>query len=61
MLNRMHDPSIAVDLTYTGTGVDEEEDDVRVDFDVFGVARDPEKYRRIRSTGVLRYHVEDVS
>ena len=29
-----------------------EEDDFRVDFDYFGYLRNPEEYRRIRSTGM---------
>ena len=40
---------------------EQEEDGFTIDFDVFGHARDPEKYRRIRSTGVLGFGDEDVS
>ena len=54
----------AVDLSYSGSGVrefEEEEDGFTVDFDVFGYMRDQDKYRRIRSTGVLNFSDEDVS
>ena len=40
---------------------EQEEDGFTVDFDVFGHGRDPEKYQRIRSTGVLGFGDEDVS
>lgn len=55
---------IAVDLSFSGSGVkefEEEEDGFTVDFDVFGYMRDQDKYRRIRSTGVLNFSDEDVS
>ena len=54
----------AVDLSYSGSGVkefEEEEDGFTVDFDAFGYMRDQDKYRRIRSTGVLNFSDEDVS
>lgn len=38
-----------------------EDDGFTVDFDNFGFMRDEDKYRRIRSTGVLRFEDEDVS
>ena len=52
--------SLAVDLSYTGMQYEDEEDDFRVDFDYFGYLRNPEEYRRIRSTGVLNMDDEDV-
>ena len=51
---------LAVDLSYTGMQYEDEEDDFRVDFDYFGYLRNPEEYRRIRSTGVLNMDDEDV-
>ena len=54
----------AVDLSYSGSGVkefEEEEDGFTVDFDVLGFMRDQDTYRRIRSTGVLNFTDEDVS
>ena len=56
--------SIVVDLSYSGSGVqefEEKEDGFRVDFDIIGAMRDQDKYRRIRSTGVLNYGDDDVS
>ena len=44
--------SLAVDLSYTGMQYEDEEDDFRVDFDYCGYLRNPEEYRRIRSTGI---------
>ena len=55
---------VAVDLSYSGSGVkefEEEEDGFTVDFDVLGFMRDQDKYQRIRSTGVLNFTDEDVS
>ena len=40
---------------------EQEEDGFTIDFDPFGYGRDPEKYRRIRSTGVLGFNDDDVS
>ena len=60
----LYNTSVAVDLCYSGSGVqefEEEDDGFRVDFDVFGVMRDQDTYRRIRSTGMLNYGNEDVS
>lgn len=51
---------LAVDLSYTGMQYEDEEDDFRVDFDYLGYLRNPEEYRRIRSTGVLNMDDEDV-
>ena len=55
---------LAVDLSYSGSGVrefEEEDDGFTVDFDVLGFMRDQDKYKRIRSTGVLNFGDEDVS
>ena len=52
----------AVDLSYSGVReFEEEEDGFTVDFDVLGYMRDQDKYRRIRSTGVLNFSDADVS
>ena len=54
-------PFYIVDLSYTGMKYeDEDEGDVRVDFDYHGYLRNPDDYRRIRSTGVLNNGIEDV-
>lgn len=51
----------AVDLSYTGVQNEgEDKDGIRVDFDYFGYLRNPDDYRRIRSTGVLNMDIEDV-
>lgn len=40
--------------------IEDEESNPRVDFDYFGYLRNPDDYRRIRSTGVLNVDDEDV-
>lgn len=49
-----------VDLSYSGVQFDQGDDDVIVDFDYFGYLRNPDAYRRIRSTGVLGMDEEQV-
>ena len=50
-----------MDLSYSGVQFDQGDDDVIVDFDYFGYLRNPDAYRRIRSTGVLGMDEEQVS
>ena len=50
-----------MDLSYTGVqNESEDKDGIRVDFDYFGYLRNPDDYRRIRSTGVLNMDIENV-
>ena len=52
---------IAVDLSFSGVcEFEDEEGNPRMDFDYFGYLRNPDDYRRIRSTGVLNMDDEDV-
>ena len=39
----------------------EEDEGIKIDFDVLGFMRNPDEYQRIRSTGVLNFGDEDVS